>query len=219
MPKALMPVAGRVMLDWALACLPDDSRVHIVAQADTLAALHARNASCPFRHNPRFLEVAGPTQGAACTVLAAVVGLPPDEPVMVLNADQFFRCEPSLAVVEGDAIRSDLDGFILTFTADHPKWSYAETDERGSVTHVVEKQVLAQHQATVGAYWFRRSKDLLWAIAQMIANNERVNNEFYLAPAANSLIRIGARFQAVPVAEMWGLGTPEDVTAFEAAHA
>ena len=46
---------------------------------------------------------------------------------------------------------------------------------------------------------------------QMIENNIRVNNEFYIAPVYNELIRDGKKLIPFFVHSMWGIGTPEDL--------
>jgi hypothetical protein len=48
----------------------------------------------------------------------------------------------------------------------------------------------------------------------MIAKNIRVNNEFYVCPVFNELIGDGKKVYNYPVAEMCGLGTPEDLNKF-----
>lgn len=156
----------------------------------------------------------GPTEGAACTVLAAAVGLPPDEPLAVMNCDQVFVAD--VAAIERECLARGDDGFILTFTATDSKWSFVETTSEGRVLRVAEKEPISD-QATVGFYWFRQARDLVWAIATAIHYDQRVKGEFYLAPVYNNLIRQRwATVRAVPVEWFHGLGTPEDVAAFEA---
>ena len=45
----------------------------------------------------------------------------------------------------------------------------------------------------------------------MIANNERTNGEFYLAPTYNQTMAVGGRVVRVPIERMHGVGTPEDL--------
>jgi dTDP-glucose pyrophosphorylase len=88
------------------------------------------------------------------------------------------------------------------------------------VVSVVEKPhaPLKNAEATVGFYWWRRTSDLIRCICTMIANNDMVNNEYYLAPAYNTLLKWGTNdVRAVMVDEFAGLGTPEQVRSFEQA--
>ena len=112
---------------------------------------------------------------------------------------------------------SSLNGLIMTMHADDPKWSYAGIDNNGIVTHVVEKEVIS-NEATVGIYNFRHGLSFVSAAKEMIANNERVNDEFYVAPTYNYLIAHGHRIGIYNVGSegdgMYGLGIPADLEAF-----
>ena len=45
----------------------------------------------------------------------------------------------------------------------------------------------------------------------MMKKNIRTNNEFYVAPVFNEMISSGKKIHIYPIAEMKGLGTPEDL--------
>jgi hypothetical protein len=70
--------------------------------------------------------------------------------------------------------------------------------------------------ATVGIYLFRRGSDFVRAAVDMIARNDRVQNEFYTCPVYNYMLAQGARIGVyeVPASAMHGLGTPEDLDAY-----
>jgi dTDP-glucose pyrophosphorylase len=213
--KPLISVSGRRMLDWVLDILPGSwqNRVIVVAREDQALL---RDALRDWQHGDVGLKtcvIPGPTQGAACTVLAAAVGLPPDEPVLVMNSDQWVKCD--LEAIQRTAIQDELDGFILTFDGTGPAWSYAITNGNHRVVHVIEKKQVSDF-ATCGLYWWRRAGDLVHAICSMIATGERTKNEFYLAPAINFAPLADKDVRIVPVEEFYGLGTPEQVKAFEA---
>ena len=48
----------------------------------------------------------------------------------------------------------------------------------------------------------------------MIRKNIRTNNEFYIAPVYNEMIESGKTVMHYPIAEMRGMGTPEDLKVF-----
>jgi dTDP-glucose pyrophosphorylase len=103
------------------------------------------------------------------------------------------------------------DGGIVTFTATHPKWSFAKIDDLGLVTEVAEKNPISDI-ATVGFYWWKKGSDYVKYAEEMINNNIRVNNEFYVCPVFNEAIKDGKKIRTFNVSNMWGLGTPEDLT-------
>ncbi|WP_432519353.1 glycosyltransferase family 2 protein [Kineococcus sp. SYSU DK006] len=175
------------------------------------AALRAVAGDC------RVLEVPEVTQGAAETVSLALVDLPEGSPLMIANCDQYvdLRIDDYLAAGDGRSA----DGYMMTMTADDPKWSFAATDDDGWVTRVVEKEVIST-SATVGIYNFASTRDFLEGYRAMVAADRRTNGEYYVAPVYNELITAGRRFHLVDVARlggtMHGIGTPADLDAFVA---
>ena len=160
------------------------------------------------------MPVDGITEGAACTVLLAEEVIDPDDVLVIANSDQWVdrTMDVHLAALRRDA----LDGLIMTMTADDPKWSFVRMDD-GRVTEVVEKVVISD-EATVSIYTFARGGDFVRAAKAMIAADERVNGEFYVAPVYNQLIAAGARIGIDNVGSvgdgMYGLGIPADYEQF-----
>jgi len=115
--------------------------------------------------------------------------------------------------------RTEADGLIMTMWADHPKWSYVRLNEANEIIEVVEKQVVS-NEATVGIYNYRRGADFVASAESMIAQNLRVNNEFYVAPAYNEMLASGSKLVYYNVGQeadgMYGMGIPEDLKLFEA---
>ena len=98
-----------------------------------------------------------------------------------------------------------------------PKWSFVGLGEDLLVTRVVEKEVISD-EATVGVYNFKNGSEFVRAAEHMIKKNLRVNNEFYVAPAYNQLIKLGKRVGVFNVGKeadgMYGLGIPSDLDLF-----
>lgn len=150
----------------------------------------------------RLVTVDGITEGAACTLLKACEGLDKDSPLMVANSDQFLEWDATDFIDSTDG----LNGLVALFPGDgSKKWSYADYDgER--IKRIAEKDPIS-NWATCGVYWWRSVRQFQEAAKEMIAANERVNGEFYIAPVFNRIARVGG----YPVKKMTGLGTPEDL--------
>ncbi|TFF33868.1 glycosyltransferase family 2 protein [Pseudomonas sp. RIT623] len=161
------------------------------------------------------IEIDGVTEGAACTVLAAKEYICNSSPLMIANSDQYVDCDIDDYLSRIDS--EGLDGLIMTMSADDPKWSYVGFNANGSVSRVVEKEVISD-EATVGIYNFRHGEEFVRAAEAMILNNERVNGEFYVAPAYDKIIsgdkKVGVYNIGSEADGMYGLGIPADLDIF-----
>ena len=110
-------------------------------------------------------------------------------------------------------VNADVDGGILTFESTHPKWSYAKLGNNGFVSEVAEKNPISTN-ATVGVYYWKHGQDYVKYAEQMIEENIRVNNEFYVCPVYNQAIKDKKKIKIKEIEKMWGLGTPEDLETF-----
>ena len=152
------------------------------------------------------------TEGAACTTLIAEKSFNFDSPLLIANSDQYVDWNFDDFI---NFCYNGFDGAILTFPSSHPKWSYAKTDENDLVTEVAEKKPISSN-ATVGIYYWLKGSDYVKYAKQMIANNTRTNNEFYVCPVYNEAILDNKKIKIFNIEEknMWGLGTPEDLNHF-----
>lgn len=217
-PKPLIPVHGVPMIQLVIDNLRPSTphRFIFICRSEHLHSFDLdRKLKTWAGENSVVLSVDQLTEGAACTVLLAKHLFDNDEPLMIANCDQYV--DASIDAYLADMDRRDLDGLIMTLTADDPKWSYVALDEVGHVTECVEKKVISQH-ATVGIYNYRKGCDFVRAAEAMIAKDLRVNNEFYVAPVYNQLIEQGGKFGIYGVGAegdgMYGLGIPTDLDYF-----
>lgn len=217
LPKPLIDVRGRPMIEVVVDNLRPvrEHRFVFICQRAHVDNFELRKRLSTIAPGSCIVCVDGLTEGAACTVLAARDLIADDTPLMIANSDQYVDTN-----IEGYLAASDargLDGLIMTMEADDPKWSFVRLDERDLVGEVAEKRVISTH-ATVGIYNFARGTDFVSGAEAMIFRNDRVNNEFYVAPVYNYLIGRGKRigyFDVGPLAKvMHGLGTPEDLRTF-----
>jgi NDP-sugar pyrophosphorylase family protein len=214
-PKPLIPVRGKPMYAWATDGLPLDRAKRLIficlgehlvdlALAEDIKARYAK-------YDPAVIALDEVTQGQACTVLTARKLIDNDEPLLIFNADTY--CPTTLAATL-DRLGPGVDGVLDVFQAAGDKWSFARADEQGRVLETAEKRRISPW-ATTGLYYFRRGSDFVRHATAMIADNERSNREFYVAPVYNRLIAAGADIRINPVENVWVLGTPEDLAHFE----
>jgi len=151
------------------------------------------------------------TEGAACTVLLAKPFINNTDELLIANGDQLIEDEFSKAIKF--FARQKADAGIWCFFNTAMKWSYVSINSNRHITRVAEKQVISEH-ATCGVYYVRQGRFFVDAAENMIAKNDRVNNEFYVAPVFNYMILEEKKVVPWFVNEMHGLGTPEDLNAY-----
>ena len=210
-PKPLIEIKNKPMIQVVVENLNLDANyIYVVQKAhrekynlDTL--LNLITPGC------KIVEAKELTDGAACTALLAKEFINTDAPLFFANSDQFVEWDSNEFMYKMQ--ETDADGGIVTFTATHPKWSFAKIDDNGLVTEVAEKNPIS-NIATVGYYFWKNGSDFVKYAEQMIKNNIRVNNEFYVCPVFNEAIKDFKQIRIYNTKAMWGLGTPEDLHYF-----
>ena len=214
-PKPLIPVRGRPMIEVVIDNLrpAEAHRFIFICLAEHIGKYDLRRKLAALAPGCVIVPVAEVTEGAACTVLLAEDFIDNSEPLMIANSDQYVDADINAYLASGRGF----DGFIMTMTAHDEKWSFIRLDGRGLVAEVREKEVIS-NEATVGIYNFAQGADFVSGAREMIAQNIRVNGEFYVAPVYNMLIERGRRISfhniGAPGRGMFGLGLPEDLEAF-----
>jgi NDP-sugar pyrophosphorylase family protein len=147
------------------------------------------------------------TQGSVCTVLLAKDHFNDNNPVIIKDCDEITNWNPHhfFEFVE----RNKADGAIVTIHTDRPSFSFSRVDSKGYIVETAEKRAISNY-GSVGIYYFARGNELIKYAQKMIDKNIRVNNEFYTAPVYNQYIQDLKVILNYPVAELFGLNTPEE---------
>jgi dTDP-glucose pyrophosphorylase len=216
-PKPLIPIHGMPMIEVVVRNLSpsEPARFVFLCQAEHLRTFDFESRLRDVAPGCDIRPVDGITEGAACTVLLAAEVIDHDDVLVIANSDQWV--DRTMDVHLATLRREHLDGLIMTMTATDPKWSFVRLNDRRRVTEVVEKVPISD-EATVGIYTFARGRDFIRAAEAMIAADERVNGEFYVAPVYNQLVAEGAQIGVDNVGAegdgMYGLGIPADYEHF-----
>ena len=149
-PKPFIDVCGSVMIERVLDNLKmGDTKFILIARNEHLVSEKASFKRLREKYNCEIMTVDKLTDGAACTILLASWLINNDEPLLLANSDQIV--EMDMCGYIDDSIERKLDGSILTFPANHTKWSYAKVDDNGHLVELREKEVISEH-ATAGLY-------------------------------------------------------------------
>ncbi|KAF6246078.1 glycosyl transferase family 2 [Nitrosopumilus sp. b2] len=210
-PKPLIDINGKPMIQIIVENLNFPAEHVFLCQKEHSEKYSLKELLELISPNCKIVTVNGITEGAACTTLLAKELINNDEELIIANSDQWidWNNQHFLSYLRSN----EADGGIVTFIATHPKWSFVKIDDENKVLEVAEKRPIS-NIATVGIYYFKKGSDFVEAAEKMIVKNIRTNNEFYIAPVYNEMIQDGKKILHYPIAEMRGLGTPEDLSRF-----
>jgi NDP-sugar pyrophosphorylase family protein len=216
LPKPFIDVGGKPMIARVLENLDHKAfDVVLLARTAHLEAEPEFARALTQDHGGRVVKVDRLTEGSVCTILLARREINRNAPLLIANCDQIvdFDCSKFIK----DCLDRKLDGSILVFREPgrNTKWSYARVDDHDFVVEVREKVAISE-LATVGIYFFAKAAYFVDAAIDMIARNDRVNNEFYTCPVYNYMIAQGQRVGIYEIAQdaMHGIGVPEDLDAY-----
>lgn len=201
-PKPFIDVLGKTMIETVTNNLSTDLQNAIyICQKEWV------DRTTKLFPQSQIVGIEGYTEGAACTVQKGLETLHDNDSVIVANSDQYVVWDKDEFLIKMHLLQAD--GGIVTFKASDNKWSYVKlsADDNNVATHVAEKKVIS-NVATVGIYWWKKVSMLKESITKMVACNDRYNNEFYLCPTFNYMIKKSLRVCVYESKKMWSLGTP-----------
>lgn len=222
-PKPLIETAGRPMIAQALATLPRPTRRVLIAQAE-----HAED--------PRFSKVAGDlspppvirtvdavTEGQACTAALGMPDVELDAPVLFAPCDAAYvysleRWAALEANPGADLIVWAARGHLPALWRPQMYGWLALDDEDRIVDVAVKKPVegvpIADQAAVTGTFWFAKGARFMEELDAMIADDDRVNGEFYIDTLARRIVKAKGAVRAFVVDKWIPFGTPEELMTF-----
>ena len=213
LPKPLIPVLGRPMIEWAMMSIDYSNSLIIFLVLREHIENHQIDSYLKkilYGSDVIVIEVPEITEGQAITVLLSKDYIDNDKELIIFNCDTYCGCDIKKEIRKYPHAK----GFISVFKDTNPKWSFAKVDSNGRVIEVAEKRPISNN-ATVGLYHFKHGKDFVWGAEEMIRKKIKTNNEFYVGPVYNELIARGDEIRTINSDFIWGLGTPEDIEYFE----
>ena len=197
-PKPLLEVAGRPVLDWVMDRLDGldvSELIFITGHLKEAVEAHARDR---YRIPSRFIEqeVQDGTAGAVNLARPFV-----REDVLIVFVDTVF--EADLTLVQ----RTDADGIIWAKEVDDwQRFGVVVTDADGYMTRIVEKpSEPVSRLANIGLYWVRDT-GALWAGIDHVLARPANQGEFYLTDAFQHMIEHGRRILTAEVGGWYDCG-------------
>ena len=182
-PKHLVLIKKKTMLRRVVDSLKIDAKyIFVVLKNDYLEKTIKEISQ--FKIKKKIIILKNLSRGPAESALFACKHLPSSEELIVTNCDQIMNWNPNFFLDHA----KKFDGCIVTYHENTEANSYAKIDKNLIVTEVAEKKVISNISLN-GIHYWKKTSYFVNSVNQMIKNNVRVNNEFYIAPTYNYMIK------------------------------
>jgi len=189
MPKFLYEINGIPIIEHVVNQFKDFDKkennfIFLIREEDD-SKFHMKNTIKLLMPEATIIKVLSETSGAALTSLLAIDFLDEKKPLLIINGDQLI--DINIAHIISDLNEKNLDAGTVIFNSVHPRWSYIKTNSYGEIIETAEKNPIS-NMATAGFYFYRRAKDYLESVKQIIIKDAHVNNIFYVCTVFNEMI-------------------------------
>lgn len=213
--KPLIDVCGEPMIEKVIKNLGDLQQInlsvvtstHIGTQQAFLDIFKKLN----IKYNIHLIDIV--TEGPACTCLLVKEQINNNTPLLILNCDQIIA-DFSLKNLLTFAELNKADGVVGTFHSTSKKNSYLKLTNNLDI-EVIKEKIVISNIATNGIHFWAKGTDFVNSAEEMIAQNEKYSNEFYVAPTYNYMIQKGKKILPYYYNLHFPIGTPEDLKFFE----
>lgn len=146
-----------------------------------------------------------PTQGQADTVFQGLKTYSDDEEIFIFNIDSQRE-----NYIKPNWLK-EINAYLEVFKGEGDHWSFIEPLDNFLVKKTTEKERISEF-CSDGLYYFESSKKFKELVGYALKNNLLVNNELYIAPLYNILIKDGFKvgYDTVPQNLIKFCGTPEE---------
>lgn len=144
--------------------------------------------------NYKLVVINKKTEGAASTCLLAEKYINNSFPLIVVNCDQIIEdldLDAFISFATNRNIDEKIDGIVGTFFSNNPKNSFVRVDDAtGKICEFKEKKVIS-NLALNGFHYWSQGHMFVSTAKRMIADDIRVNNEFYVSETYNYMLKDG----------------------------
>ncbi len=197
-PKPLIKVAGRPVMDWVMDKLADLDVHELIFITGHLKDQVERYVHAHYTYPARFVEqkVQDGTAGAINLARPFV-----KEPVLIIFVDTVFDAD--LSIVKGS---TDAGIIWAKEVEDYQRFGVVVTDADGHMTRIVEKpQEPISKLANIGLYYIRDT-DALWQGIDHVLASPPNKGEWYLTDAFQWMIEHGRKIRAAEVTGWYDCG-------------
>ncbi len=209
LPKPLIEIKNRPFFYWATQSIK--KYVDLADLTFVVLKKHVDNNDIDkeilkFFPDAKIVVIPEVLDGAVLTCLEGIKNINDDYPVVFNDCDHIFSCKEFYKYCNNGNF-TNLDGALLSFTSNDPKFSFLKTNDEGNVIETVEKVVISD-KAICGVYFFKNKKIFENAAKEYL--NICNYSEFYLSGVYNIMAKERKIIKSYKVESHLAFGTPEE---------
>ncbi|MGN1165310.1 MAG: hypothetical protein ACI4S2_02640, partial [Lachnospiraceae bacterium] len=166
--------------------------------------------------NAKFITIDYLTEGQACTCMLAEELINNEEELLIAGCDNGMEIDRDKFAAYCD------EANVLVFTYRHNEavlanpnaYGWMITDGNDNITGTSIKKAISDHpmedHAVVATFWFKKGSIFVEATKKMIAENDKINKEFYVDQVAKHVLDLGYKAKVFEIDRYIGWGTPAD---------
>ena len=209
LPKPLIDLGGKPFFYWSTVSLFDninDNDLTFVVLRDHIVRFNIETIIHGYYPNAKIIVIPEILNGAVLTALKGVENINDNNPIIINDCDHAFRCREFEEFVN-DGCDKSVDGALLTFESNDPKYSFLKMDESGNVIQTIEKEAVSTH-AIRGAYYFK-NVGVFTKYANQYLNNCSYA-EFFMSGVYNEMANDGLKIKNFTCDYHIPFGTPDE---------
>lgn len=171
--------------------------------------------------NACFIAVDHLTEGQACTCMLAEEFIDNSEELLIAGCDNGMEFDMDKFHV----LKEKADVLVFTYRhnesvlANPDAMGWMIVDDDGNVVDTSIKKAISttpmDDHAVVATFWFKKGSIFVEATKKMIAENDRINNEFYVDQVVKHTLELGYKAKVFEIDRYIGWGTPADFELYD----
>jgi dTDP-glucose pyrophosphorylase len=223
LPKPLIPVSGKPMIDNVIKSMPEADRWIFIVRDEHITT-YGIDAHIKSILPDALIIVDENPVGQASTCMLAMDHVNPSDSLFIAACDNAFLFDKKkYATLVND---ETVDAIVWTFTDDDllevsPKsWGWIKLENDGVTIDTMSVKVPISDtprydHAVVATFFFRRAQDFIDAFLLMKKEEYRINNEYYVDSMPIFLKKLGKKSVIFDVDLYVGWGKPSDLYIYE----
>jgi dTDP-glucose pyrophosphorylase len=209
-PKPLIPLHGKPFFYWAtesIAHFVSLKSIVFITLKEHVEQFQIDTVIRQFYPNAIIHVLDEVLNGAVLTCLEGCKEIEDNLPIVFNDCDHLFQSCTFYDFCRDEKRRQLVDGALLTFQSNDPKYSFLRYDKNGNIIGTIEKQSVSD-KAICGAYYFKNKTIFEHATKEYLTNC--TYNEYFVSGVYNILAKNGNHLEQFNVDFHLPFGTPEE---------